>query len=331
MGNTQATLVAGLDVGGTKTLAAVVDRAGQIVAEVRHPTTGGDTLVPFLKSVLDEVAGQAGVPVADLAAVGVGVPGVVNPVAGTVKHAVNLGVGGRPVDVAGPLGSMVDGPVSVANDVNQAAMGAVELLGLDGDVAYLSVGTGVALGLVLSGRLHHGATGIAGEIGHLPIDPYGPLCTCGQRGCLEAIASGAAIARRWPGSDGAADGHGDSSGDGRGDRDGGGPATTLFEAAAEGNSRAMAVRDDVCTHLAGAVALVVQTVDPDTVVIGGGVAEAGEQLLEAVRDALQRRTAGSPLLTSFDLPARVAVLPPGLPVGAIGAARSAQDLVRAAS
>lgn len=326
MGKTQAPLVAGLDVGGTKTLAAVVDGNSQIVAEVRRPTAGGDGLVPFLQSVLDEVGSRAGLPLTDLAAVGVGVPGVVDPVAGTVKHAVNLGVGGHPVDVAGPLGRMVDGPVSVANDVNQAAMGAVELLGLDGDVAYLSVGTGVALGLVLAGRLHHGATGIAGEIGHLPIDPYGPLCTCGQRGCLEAIASGAAITRRWAGGDGAGNGGRDLTDDG-----GSAPAAALFQAAAAGNARAMAVRDDVCTHLAGAVALVVQTVDPDTVVIGGGVAEAGEPLLDAVREALRRRTAGSPLLTSFGLASRVAVLPPGLPVGAIGAARSAHDLVRAPS
>ena len=93
-------------------------------------------------------------------------------------------------------------PTLVENDVNAAAFGASMVMGC-ADLAYLSIGTGVAAGLIFDGRLRRGAHGVAGEIGHLPVDPGGPACECGQRGCLETVASGAAIARRWP-SDSAA-------------------------------------------------------------------------------------------------------------------------------
>jgi glucokinase len=331
-------LVAGLDVGGTKTLAVAVDattsasiavagraelgttprRRGEggdgvahpgVVATVRRPTGAGsgDELLRSTAEVLADLAGAAGVAIDGFAAVGVGVPGLVDRVAGTVRHAVNLGLDDTPVGLADHLGALAKAPVLVDNDVNLAAVGAAVALGCRGDLAYLSVGTGLAAGLLLDGRIRRGAHGAAGEIGHLPIDPQGPLCECGQRGCLEALASGTAIATRWPSADGAVS------------------ATSALVAAADaGDPAAVSVLDDVAGHLAGAVALLAQTVDPEVVVLGGGVAEAGPGLLEAVRRALRARAARSPVLAAIHLAERVALVPDGVPAGALGAAMFAR-------
>jgi predicted NBD/HSP70 family sugar kinase len=310
-GSPAAGLVVGLDIGGTKTLAVAVDPAGGIRAEVRLPTdaTGGDGLQATATEALLRVAASTGTAAGTVTAVGVGVPGIVNRPNGTVRHAVNLGVGDEPVDLAGPLRRLTGAPVVVANDVNVAALGAAEVFETTADVAYLSIGTGVAVGFFLHGEMHVGARGIAGEIGHLPVDPDGELCECGQRGCLETVASGATIARRWTAPDG---GPGDASG--------------LFEAAAAGNARAVALRDEICVHLAAAVALVAHTVDPELIVLGGGVADVGRPLLDGVRSALRAR-AVTPLLASLDLPARLTIIPEGIPVGALGAARAARSQV----
>src|SRR5262249_8607072 len=148
--------------------------------------------------------------------------------------------------------------VVVATDVTLAALGAGAAPGCRGDLAYLSVGTGLAAGFVLDGRIRRGAHGAAGEIGHLPVDPEGPVCECGQRGCLEVLASGAAIAARWPSDDGEIT-----------------AAASLLAAAEAGDPAARALLNEVAGHLAGAVALLAQTVDPEAVGLGGGVAQAG--------------------------------------------------------
>src|SRR6185312_9579035 len=126
-------------------------------------------------------------------------------------------------------------------------VGASRVLDLDdADLAYLSIGTGLAAGSVLSGRLHRGARGGAGEIGHVPVDPSGPMCPCGQRGCLEAVASGSAIARAWPiGSHPERRAAGES------------PAAALFRAAADGDGAARRLRAKIADHLAAAVQLLV--------------------------------------------------------------------------
>jgi glucokinase len=300
-------LVAGLDVGGTKTSGVAVDGSGAVVAEVHLPTaTGSGTrLVASTADALRRLADRAG---GRFTRVGVGVPGVVDREAGTVRHAVNLGLDGRAVDLAGALAGVAGAPVVVENDVNAAALGA-SILGLGDDLAYLSVGTGVAAGFVLGGRLRRGFAGVAGEIGHLVVDPAGPPCSCGQRGCLEAFASGSAVARRWPSTNGS-------------------PAVAaLVAAAAGGDPAGVAALDGLAWHLAAAVTLVCLTVDPAVAVLGGGVAEAGPSLAAAVGAALRRRATGSPLLTELDLAARVTVLGPERAAGAVGAARLAAGTV----
>jgi glucokinase len=304
-------IVAGLDVGGTKTLAVATGAAGAIVATVRRPTESGsrERVLRSITEALVELGDAVGCGVNGFAAVGVGIPGLVDVNAGTVRHAVNLGLGSSPLQLAKKLGASAEAPVVVDNDVNVAAIGAAAALGCR-DLAYLSVGTGIAAGLLLDGRLRRGSRGAAGEIGHLPVDPEGPTCDCGQRGCLEAVASGPALARRWP------PGHGAPS-----------VSAALLDAAAAGDGSAIAVRDQVAGHLADAVALLAQTVDPDLVVLGGGVAEAGDPLLDAVVHALNERADRSPVVAALELTGRVALVPDGVPVGALGAALAARRQV----
>ncbi|NAZ88310.1 ROK family protein, partial [Kineococcus indalonis] len=240
-------------------------------------------------------------------AVGVGIPGLVDPATGTVGDAVNLGFGTARVPFGPALSARLGGvPVSVENDVNATALGARELLAPGADLVLLSLGTGLAAGVVVGGALLRGASGAAGEVGHLALDPRGLPCPCGQRGCLETVASGAALRRAWP--------HG---GEGR-------SAEHLFAAAAAGDPAAVAVRDS----WAGAVALAVRTLaltcDPEHLVLGGGVAAVGEPLRQAVAAALRAQAAGSRFLRGLAVDERLSVLPAGTPVAAVGAARLGQ-------
>jgi predicted NBD/HSP70 family sugar kinase len=195
-------------------------------------------------------------------------------------------------------------PVAVENDVNVATLGAVALSGIR-DLVYLSIGTGLAAGLVLDGTLRRGATGAAGEIGHVPIDPHGALCQCGQRGCLETVASGRALAEAWPSGPG---------------QQAVPPAEALFSAAAAGDERAIEVRGRFTAGVADAVRTLCLSVDPATIVLGGGVAHLGQPLVDAVADALRAQATSSPFLASLDLASRIRVVPADQPVAAIGAA-----------
>lgn len=299
-------LCAGVDIGGSKILAVALDQSNEVRATVRLRTgSGADGVVESAVEAVRRLATRAGVRPEQFHVVGVGVPGLVEPGSGEVSHAVNLGVGDGVLALGPLLAARLEVPVVVENDVNAAALGAARLLGIpDADLAFLSIGTGLAAGLVTGGRVRRGARGAAGEVGHVPVDPAGPRCPCGQRGCLETLASGSAIAAAWPGQDGLA------------------PATALFAAAAAGDTRAVEVRDRFADNVAAAVRLLVLTCDVETVVLGGGVTEVGIPLLHAVTDALSRQQAGSPFLAALDLPLRVTVVPAGSAVAAIGAALS---------
>jgi predicted NBD/HSP70 family sugar kinase len=189
----------------------------------------------------------------------------------------------------------------VENDVKAAALGAYHALTEDiHSMAYLNLGTGLAAGLVVDGELWRGARGVAGEIGHIPI-AEGPECPCGQRGCLELYASGSALARLWPSQDQQ-------------------PVRALFDAADDGDVAAQEVRRTFVASVASAVRILVLTTDVDLVVIGGGISNLGERLLEALRAALEAQATTSRFLASQDLSPRVRLVPRGVPVAAVGAA-----------
>ncbi|MGF0116188.1 ROK family protein [Promicromonospora sp. Marseille-Q5078] len=301
----------GLDIGGTKTLAVLLDADGTTVAQARLATERGPRgVVAGAARAARGVARQAGIDLADVVGIGVGMPGLVDPEAGTVRHAVNVGVDGEPLALAALLGDALGGiPVGLENDLNVAALGAAHLEATatgtprsQVDLAFLALGTGLAAGLVLDGELRRGFGGAAGEIGHVPVDPAGPECPCGQRGCLELYASGTAVDRLWPARTGR-------------------PAPVeLFEAAGRGVPAALEARDTYASAVAAAVRMLVLTVDVRHVVLGGGVAQLGEPLLDAVRAALVRESASSGFLGSLHLADRVRLAPGRVPVGAVGAA-----------
>jgi predicted NBD/HSP70 family sugar kinase len=316
-------LLAGLDIGGSKVLAVAVDTSAgdgraRVVEQVRLTTfQGPEGVVETALRALTALAERLGQPSAAantlFSGVGIGVPGLVDAEHGTVLHAVNLGISvGLPL--ADRLQHRLQLPVVVENDVNAAALGATAHLRLGRvDLAYISIGTGLAAGIVLDGELRRGPHNAAGEIGHIPVDLSGPLCGCGQRGCVEAVASGSAIAARWPVSPSSEQ-----------DVPSEGPAQSLFTAAAGGDPRAILIRDEVAGYLAAAVRMLALTVDVDLVVLGGGVAEVGEPLRQAVADALDRQAVGSPFLQGLALSTRLSIVPLDQPVAAIGAALLAQ-------
>lgn len=298
----------GLDIGGSKVLGVVLDPSGAVRHQVKAGTVRGlDGVVAGAVAAVEELAGLAGVAVDDLVGVGLGLPGVVDVAAGTVEHAVNLGIDervGLAALVADRLGTL---PVRLENDLNAAVVGAARFVephadDAEHDLAFLALGTGMAAGLLLDGRLRRGSQGAAGEIGHLTFVPDGLPCKCGQVGCLEQYASGSALDAAWPSRTGA-------------------PAPAeVFAAAAAGDPEAIALRDQFAAAVAAGVRVLVLTCDVRHVVIGGGVSAVGAPLLDAVRGVLDAAAGTSPFLASMRLADRVTLAPDGVPVGAVGAA-----------
>jgi predicted NBD/HSP70 family sugar kinase len=291
----------GVDIGGTKTEAVAIDDAGAVIDTVRVASGfGAHAVVASTVEAVVALAARVGAEPRDFGAIGVGVPGAVDPASGRVAHAVNLGLDG--LALGDELAARLGVRVRLENDVNAAALGAFHLLGHGSEhsMAYLNLGTGLAAGLVLGGRLWRGSRGTAGEIGHIPVDPAGAVCVCGQRGCLEMVASGSAIARQWPTSHPR-------------------PVQDLFEAAARGDALAIEVRQRFIDNVASAVRVLVLTVDVDDVVIGGGITSLGVPLLDAIRGVLADWSAQSQFLASLELPSRIGLAPAG-PVASVGAA-----------
>jgi len=303
-------IVAGIDIGGTKIAVLIVDAAGAVLGRATHASSVGDQAgaPAAIAAALDEALAAAGLRRDDLDAVGVGVPGRVDPVAGHVTLAVNLGW--TDFDLRGALEAELHRPVIIENDARAAALGLHRRRAAGAgpndpngsDLAYLAVGTGIAAGVVLDGKLHRGSRGLAGEIGHAIVDPVGPRCACGQTGCLEAFASGPSIARRATAAGMEA-----------------GSAKDVYAAAAGGDPTACELIDDVGRRLAWAVHLLVMTYDVDHVVVGGGVSHAGAAFAEPIHQELERLRAVSSQAGEL-LPADIVeVLPPEAEPGAWGA------------
>ncbi len=304
----------GFDVGGTKTDAVMVAPSGEIVARGRRPTGWGpEAVVATVIASADDLLAQAGLTRGEVASLGVGMPGQVAPGGARVAHAVNLGI--QDLDLAAALDGVFAAPVRAENDVKAAALGAYTLhpahggahravagaTDAGGSLAYLNLGTGVAAGFVRGGALWRGRTGTAGEVGHISIDPRGPICRCGQRGCIEVFAGGASIAQRWglPGEL---------------------PVRDVFDAADAGDERARDLRAGLAFGVAAAIRVLLLTADVDSVILGGGVTGLGARMLDDVVSELESSAAASPFLRSLRLAERVDLLPAGSPAAAFGAA-----------
>jgi predicted NBD/HSP70 family sugar kinase len=307
-------LLAGIDVGGSKIAVLVTDAALSVCARATIPISVDDAAgaVDRIAAALEDTIAAKGLAVPDIAAIGVGVPGRVDVATGTVSLAVNLGWHDLPL---GPLLERRYGiPVRVENDVRAAAAGLHEreVLGDGADLAYLSIGTGISAGVVLDGRLHRGARGMAGEIGHVVLEREGPACPCGLRGCFEALASGPAVARQAE----AALGTGTPSAL-RGVR----PLTAVevYAAAAAGDGLAKRIAETAGEHTARAVHELVMAYDVRRVVLGGGVSAAGRTFLDPILRGLDRLRGQSELARDVLSPDVVQLLPNGGDAGAWGA------------
>ena len=273
-------LTVGVDLGGTKCLGVVVDDGGSIVDEVRVPTPrGADAIAGVLGDVAAELMGRR----AGVSGVGVGAPGLVDD-AGTLRYAPNL-PGVVELPLAAPLSARLGVPVVVENDASCAGWGEQQAGAGRGrsHLLLVTLGTGIGAGIVLGGRLYRGHHGFAGEVGHMVVDPHGPPCVCGQRGCWERFASGSGLGRLAR----------EASVGGRADRivalAGGDPEDVKGEhvttAAGEGDDEALAVMADFGWWVALGLVNLANAFDPELFVLGGGLVEAGEVLLTPVRSA----------------------------------------------
>jgi glucokinase len=289
-----APLAIGVDVGGTKIAAAVVDAGGRIAGFVRAPT---DTSQP--SAVLDSIVATvrqalaaAEVRADEVAGVGLGIPGLIDRERGIARLAVNLGWRDEPARAQ--LEASLGMPCAIENDVAVAALGESRYgLGRGrASMTYLSLGTGIAARTILDGTLLRGATGLAGDIGQVVLVPDGPLCACGARGCLEALASGPTIAREAAAAlaAGRASSLGARPGAGEGLR-----AEDVSAAAAEGDALAVEILAAAGAHIAFGIYVLALTVNSEIIVLGGGLAQANGPLVTAIRAGVARWRRESPV------------------------------------
>jgi glucokinase len=298
MTNPAATVLA-VDVGGTSIKASVLDDAGQpLRTDVRRTPAdeGPDAVVAAVRRTALDLTDDA------VVAAAVVVPGSVDVATGTAKYSVNIGWHDVPLRelVSRDLGV----PVAFGHDVGAAGL-AERTLGAAFGVAdslVLVIGTGVAGVAVSGGALVHGATGLAGEIGHIPVHPGGEPCACGQLGCLETYASAGALVRRYAARSGR-------------ELDG---ADELL-AIRDTDELAGAVWSEAVDALAIALTTYTMLFDPEVVVLGGGLAEAGSCLLDGVREGVASRLV-------WRSPPQIVLSPLGRRAGQLGAGLQAWQL-----
>lgn len=287
--------IVGVDLGGTNIVVGAMSTDGEqthgMRSEPTHAERGAesvvDRIVAMIERVIAETTEATGAARRDFLGVGVGAPGPLDRDRGLVVVAPNLGWHDFPLrDV---IGERVRLPVTLDNDANCATVGEWWQGAAKGgvNVVGMTIGTGIGGGLVLEGKLYHGSSDVAGEIGHTTIDITGRYCRCGNYGCLEAYASGPAIAMRAREAL-----ERDESSlltkmvDGQVDRL---TAATVYEAANQGDSLAREIVRDTAVFLGAGIANLLNIFNPDVVVIAGGVTQAGERLFEPLRAEVKRR------------------------------------------
>lgn len=302
-------VVAAVDVGGTRVKASLVDEHGQEHRAVTTATPSGmadpGRAAPAVEDVVRRLLADASAALgADLQACGVVVPGLVDETAGIARWSANLGW--RDLPLAQPLVELLGVPVAIGHDVRaglqaESAWGAAQ--GQD-DVLFVPLGTGIAGALKVDGRVLQGG-GYAGELGHVQVDPAGPVCGCGARGCLEAVSSAAAIEAAYAVAAGL---------------DQPLAATEVADLVRDGDRVAASVWDHAVSTLARAVVMTVTLTGVDLVLVGGGLAQAGGLLLEPLRRGVR---AG----LTFQRPVRVEAAALGDRAGCLGAAWLAWDSI----
>ena len=283
--------VIGIDLGGTHIGGGIVDETGAVLAHVAEPTEaelGGGIVMQKIIAVAQSLLGELPEGVEQIAGIGVGTPGCVDPENGVVvSEAFNL-PGWRGMALAGNLLEATGVPAYADNDVNVTALGETWFGAGRGvkDLLCITIGTGIGGGIVIGRKVHHGANFFAGEIGHTTVSLDGRPCLCGSIGCLEAYASAPAIARAAQelGTRGLAPRIVEAAGN---------PheitAKDVASAAAAGDQAAIGIFLEVGRYLGAALANLVNVLNPEMIVIGGGVAQAGDVLFDPIRREIHRR------------------------------------------
>jgi glucokinase len=276
----------GIDLGGTKIAGLLADDQGKIVAEETVPTLaeeGVEPVISRIKKMIRDLMGK--VLPGKVKGVGLCAPGPLNIKTGEVMHAPNLKW--KNVPIVGILEKEFGLPVILENDANAAGYGECVYGAGKGaaNMLYMTVSTGIGGGIIANGELVYGRDYSAGEVGHMVILPNGPQCGCGQHGCIEALASGTAIARaaRNRLEEGEQSlildlAHGQIN------------AVTsheVAEAARQGDQLALALLDEAFSYLGMAIGNLINLLNPETIVIGGGVAKMGNLLFDRINRALQ--------------------------------------------
>jgi glucokinase len=282
-------LACGIDVGGTKIAGGVVDEDGKILEELRveSPATDAEAIEEAIAGLVTELRSRH-----PIETVGVGAAGYVDKARAVVLFAPN--VAWRNEDLKGELEKRVELPVVIENDANAAAWGEFRYGAAHDadDLLLVTVGTGVGGGLVLDGEVYRGANGVGAEIGHMRVVPNGILCGCGKHGCFEQYASGSALVReaRALALSGAQIAQGML-------RRAGGDLTRITgplitEAAQDGDAGATQQLAELGRWLGEGMASLTEILDPEVIVVGGGVSEAGDLLLEPARKAFAGQLVG---------------------------------------
>jgi glucokinase len=287
--------VVGVDLGGTNIVVGLLPMEGGEVHGLRVVPTEAhrgakfvvDRIIELVEGAIAEVIGQYGGDRSDLAGVGIGSPGPLNREAGMVINTPNLGW--RNFPLRDLIANALNLPATLDNDANCATYGEWWLgAGRDVDTLVgLTLGTGIGGGIVLGGEIYHGASDIAGEIGHMTIDSTGRRCNCGNYGCMEAYASGPAIAlRATEGIEAGAETILTEMVDGDLTRI---TAATVYEGVVAGDAYSTEVMKDTAKFLGTGIASIINILNPEMVVIAGGVTRAGDHLFVPLRAEVRRR------------------------------------------
>jgi glucokinase-like ROK family protein len=282
--------VVGIDIGATHATILLANYAAHVIKDLEWPLKIGDGPQNVLNQVnqqLQELLKESGIGIENIKAICVGVPGPVVLHAGMVSEPPIM-PGWDKFPIENYIKSLWNVPVSVGNDAELGAIGEWAYGAGRGEenLAYIKVGRGIGAGLLLDGQIYRGADGSAGEIGHFTIDENGPLCSCGNRGCLEALAGGEAVAKRARAAV----------------KSGQRTELSLIEpieeiqsrdviaAACNGDLLSQQILSDAGAHLGTAISGLVNLFNPSIIIIGGGVSQIGDLLLEPIRRTVQRRS-----------------------------------------
>jgi len=281
--------IIGVDLGGTQIRAALGDSRGRLLRRVTRPTLAQEGFQAVLRRIKEAIhQAMQGTPRDSIAAIAIGAPGPLDPWEGVILAAPNL-PGCKDVPLKKLIAEEFGLPTLVSNDANVAALAEQRFGAGKGlsDLIYITVSTGIGGGIITGGRLLLGAKGLAAEVGHMTLEPHGPRCNCGNVGCLEALASGPAIARRAV--ERIKEGVGSLIVDlveGHLERV---TAREVNLAAQQGDQLAISVFREAGFYIGVGVVNLLHLFNPAMVIIGGSVAKAGPLLFEPIRDTVRER------------------------------------------